>query len=85
MIKVVASIIREANHNVSVVFVNPSISFSSELKANIEGLKSLHEYYKLIEVSLNYYEDYAYFERLSNIKVQIDYQTAPKITLTEYT
>jgi hypothetical protein len=85
MIKFIASLIREANHNISAVFLNPSISFSPKIKANIAGLKSLYEYYELIQISLNYFNDYDHFERTSNIKVQIDYQTAPKITLEEYT
>lgn len=57
---------------------------TNELKANIEVLKSLFKYYTLIQLSMNEFENYENFEKKSDIKVQIDYRSAPNVTIEQF-
>lgn len=57
---------------------------TSNLRGNIEAIKSLFKYYKLLQVALEHFEDFETFEKNSNIKVQIDYRSASN-TIRQFT
>lgn len=45
-----------------------------ESVARLEALKSLYKYYRLIEMNMNEFQDYEYFNRHSNISVLKNYR-----------
>lgn len=55
MMNMLSPVIREANHNTTLAVTEANESLSPELKANMEGLRSLFKYYRLVELSA---EDY---------------------------
>lgn len=57
MMTALAPIIRETNHNTTIA-VSENEVLSPELKANIEGLRSLFKYYKLVQLSLEDFNNF---------------------------
>jgi hypothetical protein len=85
MMNAISPIIREANHNTTQKVTQGGDSLTPEFKANIEALESLFKYHRLLELSLQEFENYDVFEKKSNIKVQIDYKNSPNATLEHLT
>lgn len=81
ILNVVAPMIREANHNTTTALAELNNIPNTDIKGSIEAIRSLHKYYKLVEMSMEDFEDYEIFEKKSCIKVQIDYKNTQSATL----
>lgn len=73
MLEFIAPLIRNFNHNLALALADSEI-FSKEEAGQVQALRSLLKYYRLIELSRDCFLDYEYFESHSAIKVHVDFK-----------
>lgn len=67
-------LLRSFNHNLGAKLMKLEGEVGREEAGNIEALKSVAQYYRLLEMSMGHFEDYEYFEAHCSIKVNVDYK-----------
>ena len=80
----IESPLREANHNLCLSMQAGSDSLTPDLRGGIEGVSALAKYHRLLQMSIDHSGNHEWFEKHSEIRVQIDYRAA-NVTMEHYT